>query len=298
MDKSLTGTRNFGFSASWLANGIAQAAANRISTFRNDAELAQRMGIGTVQLEALGAWMRFAGLVDRSLDGVRLTRLGRCIHDNDPSLADPATWWVLHWELAHSYTVWAVLAGLPAGFVDVTAIESALQAAAPEVSDRTIKNARAALMRALEDTPLGQELGIVHIEYDGERLNGLTKLTVRHGQVPMAAVAYALTDWSIRESMPSAALDSLAAAAGPGPVLHMSEGAIERYLTEIDGAFRGQVLSYSRTAGLNEGYFRQEILPLQLLLSHYMCAREGLAWTEALARAREELAGEHETDCG
>lgn len=298
MRSGLTATMHFGFTSASLQRALQEVSGGLLTTLGRDARGAELVGIGTVQLEALGAWMRFAGLVARSPDGVQLTQLGRCIHDNDPSLADAATWWVLHWELAHSYTVWAVLAGLPAGFVDVTAIEGALQAAAPKVSDRTIKNARAALMRALEDTPLGQELGIVQLDYDGQRLNGLTKLAVRHGQVPMAAVAYALTDWSMRESMPSAALDSLAATAGPGPVLHMSEGAIERYLTEIDGAFRGQVLSYSRTAGLNEAYFRQDILPLQLLLSHYMCAREGLASTEALARAREELADEHETDCG
>jgi len=152
------------------------------------------------------------------------------------------------------------------------------------------------VIRALDETPLGRELGLVELESDGRRVVGLKKLAVRYGQAPMAAVAYALLDWARREEMPSAGLESLVAPGSPGQALHMSEGVLERYLIEIDGAFRGRVLSYSRTAGLNEAYFRPEVTPLQVLTSHYIRAREDVPWTEALDRAQAETGAADDTD--
>ncbi len=296
MAKGLTSTKHFGFAPAALGEALRHAGRSQVASFAGNAELAHQIGIGVIQLESLGAWMRFANLIERSSDGVELTALGRCICDRDPVLADPATWWVLHWELARSYVVWAVLSRLAQGGNDLADIEGALHATAPGASARTIKNARIALVRALEETPLGGEMRLVQVERDGQRVTGLTKLPVRHGQAPMAAVAYALLDWSHREEMPSAALESLAAHGGPGPVLHMSEGALERYLTQIDGAFRSRVLSYSRTAGLNEAYFKHDVTPLQVLVSHYIHAREDMAWTEALDRAQREMGSEDATD--
>ena len=69
----------------------------------------------------------------------------------------------------------------------------------------------------------------------------------------------------------------------------MSEGALERYLIEIDGAYRGRVLRYSRTANLNEAYLRDDVTPLQVLVTHYLHEQEGLDWPDALHRATEEV---------
>jgi len=112
----------------------------------------------------------------------------------------------------------------------------------------------------------------------------------------MAVVAYALLDWARGEQLGSAALESLAAPGGPGPILHMSEGALERYLIEVDGAFRGRVLSYIRTAGLNEAYFKAEVTPLQVLASHYVRQSEGLEWPQALERAEREVEGDVDSE--
>jgi len=137
-------------------------------------------------------------------------------------------------------------------------------------------------------TPLGR-LGLIELVQEGARVTEVRKLRVRHGQAPMAAVAYALLDWAAREEMSSASLETLAGPEGPGPILHMSEGALERYLLDIHGAFRGAVLTYSRTAGLNEARFKEGITPLQVLASHYLHEQEGLSWPEALERAKEEV---------
>lgn len=298
MRSGLTATMHFGFSREPLARAMAALARREIATIGRDEEAALALGIGTVQSEALGAWMRFAKLVERERQGTCLTPLGELVLRCDPTLSDAATWWVLHWGLTESYVVWSVLEALVLGEHSVEDIDAAVRRMAPEASPGTVGNARQALIRALDETPLGRDLGLVELQSDGRRVTGLTKLAVRHGQVPMAAVAYALLDWSDREQMPSAALESLVAPGSPGRALHMSEGAMERYLIEIDGAFRSQVLSYSRTAGLNEAYFRPEVTPLQVLASHYLRARDDLSWTEALDRARAETGALNETDDG
>lgn len=246
-----------------------------------------------MQLESLGAWLRFAGLVESSRNTVSLSDLGILVHAHDPRLADPATWWIIHWNLARNYVVWHILSQLAYVVHRVEDIDAALMELAPGRSARTIRNARIALVKTLEQTPLGSELGIVSLEVEGGRVTGLEKLRVRHhGDAPMVVVAYALLDWAKGEQLGSAALESLAAPGGPGPILHMSEGALERYLIEVDGAFRGRVLSYSRTAGLNEAYFKTGVTPLQVLASHYLREREGVEWLEALERAQEEVEGE------
>lgn len=297
MASGLTSTKHFGFSATAMAEALARSCDQRVRTFSRNPDLAHELGLGVTQLEALGVWMRLAGLLEVR-DGATLSELGRLILASDPSLSDLATWWCLHWELSRSYAVWAVVAALETGEHSVEDIDAAVHRMAPEASPVTVGNARKALIRALDETPLGRDLGLVEPQSDGRRVTGLTKLAVRHGQVPMATVAYALLDWSDREQMPSAALESLVAPGSPGRALHMSEGAMERYLIEIDGAFRSRVLSYSRTAGLNEAYFRPEVTPLQVLASHYLRARDDLSWTEALDRARAETGALNETDDG
>jgi len=289
MSESLTGTRHFGFSARALADALQVVGAGQAGSLVGQSALATQIGVGTIQLEALGAWMRFANIARRDEANVVLTPFGQLVYRFDNGIGDLASWWALHWQLASNYVVWRILGSLGYRRYDTEDIDRELAARAPGRSQQTIRNARQSLIKALEDTPLGQELGLVRLESDGKRVTGLVKLPVRHGAAPMAAVAYAILDWATREQARSAALESLAASDGPGAVLHMSEGVLERYLLEIDGAFRGRVLTYSRTAGLNEAYFKPEVAPLQVLAAHYIRERDGLEWPEALTRAEQEV---------
>lgn len=236
------------------------------------------------------------GLIRTEGPGSVLTGFGKLLAIMDPNVDDIASWWALHWRLAARYRVWGVLSTATNSMHEVSEIDDSIRSLAPSLSDRTVTSARRSLVKALEDTPLGRELGLVELHSDGRRVTGLTKLPVRHGGAPLAAVAYAMLDWARREGMTSAALETLAGPHGPGPVLHMSEGVLERYLVEIDGAFRGRVLSYSRTAGLNEAYIKDEVTPLQVLAAHYIHTREGLAWPEALERACGEVADDEDAD--
>ena len=75
MRKGLTSTKHFGFSASWLRAGLGCVADGAIISFSRAPELAAELGMGVIQLEALGAWMRYAGVVTsgpggKPVDGV------------------------------------------------------------------------------------------------------------------------------------------------------------------------------------------------------------------------------------
>lgn len=259
-----------------------------VRTTNRDPELAQELGIGTVQLEALGAWMRLAGLTATEKRELSLSHFGQLLQLRDPGLREDASWWAMHWQLANNYIIWALLGSLPDGLHEIEAVDRALAAERPDVSPHTISNARAALVLALDQTPLGQSLGLVQLQSDERRVVALDKLRISHGQAPMAAVAYALLDWAQRNGTSGAALESLANHGGPGPILHMSDGVIERYLMDIHHSYDGRVLSYSRTAGLDQASFRADVDPLHVLASHYLHEREGLSWTAALEKAQQE----------
>jgi len=287
--KGLTSTKHFGFSPLAMHRLLELLGTEAIHGIGQDADVAENLGVGTVQLEALGAWARFAGLIECNENRIGLSAVGRLVYGFDPKLTDICTWWAIHCQLAFNYAVWTVLPGMPPGKYSLEEIDAELHKLAEDVSQRTVHNARRALVSALAQTPLGQHLGLVHLESDGRRIIEITKLPIRYGDVPLAAVGYALTDWARRAQTSGAALASLAAPDGPGPVLHMSEGVLERYLMDIDGAYKGRVLRYSRTAGLDQAYFQAGVKPLHVLASHYINAQEGLDWPEALQRAQEEV---------
>lgn len=281
--------RGFGFTPARLAAALALVKDGVIDGVHADATFVEALGIGTEQAEGLRAWMRLAGLTAVRGNSLGLSKFGRLVHCTDGGLADAGSWWAFHWRLSLGYQVWRVLSRLEYRAYTVSEIDQQIGRLSPGSSVRTVSSARRALVNALSKTPFSYVLRLVRVESDGRRITGLTKLPVRYGHAPMPAVAYALLDWARREDLSSAPLESLAAPGGPGPILHMSEGALERYVMDIDGAFRGRVLSYSRTAGLNEIYFKREVTPLQVLASHYLRERDDLQWAKALDRAVEEV---------
>ena len=292
MGEGLTSTRGFGFSAGPAGRLVAMVASGEATAVGADPALAQRIGLGTVQLEGLGAWLRLAGFLASGRGAVALTPLGEVVHRHDPGLGDPCTWWVLHWELSKRYPVWGVMSGLSYEVHDTGTIDAALAAAHPGTSDRTIRNARLALLRALSETPLGQSLGIVSLSFAGGDVAGLEKRSVRHGEAPTAAVGYALLDWAREGGVTSAPLDVVARGSEVGGRLHMSDGVLERYAMELDQTLQRQAISYSRTAGLEEIYFKPDVEPLALLRARYTSQEQGITWCSALVAARGGSAGD------
>ncbi len=291
MYSGLTYTADFGIIPHALSRALAEVKEGEISSFGRDKVLAQRWGIGTVQVEALGAWMRLGGLLadDKNAKVKKLSAFGEVLFRYDPYLQASPTWWALHINLAQNYAAWQLLVILRYSAYTIAELDKILQEMFPDLSIRTLRNARQSVLRTLADTPLGNEIGIFKLEKIGGNEQSLSKLPIRYGQVPLGVVGYAVVDWMQRRGFRSVSLETLSAPEGVGPILHMSAGVLERYLLDLENTFRGRVLSYSRTASLNEVYLAPAITPLPLLVSQYIHEQAGLPWFEALERAMQEV---------
>ena len=262
MNQALTATKHFGFTKDWLAKGLAFVEKYGREP-RNDE--AGELGIGTIQVEATRAWMRFAGLAG----GDGLTAVGRALLLHDPTVSDTGTWWTLHARLSRSYIAWHLLAVLPMRTFALDDLDHELRALAGQCSDHTILNARRSVISALFQTPVGTDLGLVRLVEEGRRVVALEKLQVRREAVPLPVFAYVVANWAKDCAGSSAPLERLAEPDAPGGIFHLSLGALERLLMEVEGAFGGTVLTYSRTAGLDEVYFHFQHSPLALLECYY-----------------------------
>jgi len=272
MSVGLTATMGFGVSPEWLTAGLDLARASTGGqTFDRSPELALRLGIGTVQCEALGAWLRLAGLTQGmvSRDGGVVTGLGRTISGHDPRLGDRGTWWVIHYQWSRRYVVWRLLAELGLGNSTLDRVDRELAAGVGTRAARTVRNARRSLISALSQTPIGTDLGLVRLVEEGRRVVALEKAQVRREAIPLPVFAYVVANWAKDWAGSSAPLERLAEPDAPGGIFHLSLGALERLLMEVEGAFGGTVLTYSRTAGLDEVYFHFQHSPLALLECYY-----------------------------
>ncbi|MGQ9730508.1 MAG: DUF4007 family protein [Candidatus Zipacnadales bacterium] len=106
MVDTLDATRSFGFTRMTCSRALEVVAQNRNLRSLRGPRLASQLGLGTVQLEALGAWMRFAALIRCETDYIILSPLGTVVRRNDPALNSPISWWAIHWQLASNYAVW------------------------------------------------------------------------------------------------------------------------------------------------------------------------------------------------
>lgn len=99
---SFSGHQTFPFRYAWLPKGIRHLTTSPGVFFQDDAVVA--LGVGKNMVESIRFWCQALGLA--TFDGRRKlgspTALGRAIFDEggwDPYLEDPATLWLLHWQL-------------------------------------------------------------------------------------------------------------------------------------------------------------------------------------------------------
>ncbi len=98
------GHEKFVFRQSWLKKGFDLASAEPTIFTQNDALV--RLGVGKNMVRSIRYWCLALGLLEDHLDGPKTglqpTALGeRLLSDGgwDPYLEDPATLWLLHWQL-------------------------------------------------------------------------------------------------------------------------------------------------------------------------------------------------------
>jgi len=109
----------------WRALQFTEAGA--ITSTTQNPDLAQALGVGTEQLESLGVWMRLVGLAVDGSRPVALTPLGRLLVRHDTGLMQPATWWVIHWQLSANFSAWTILTLIDYGLHTTADLDSALR---------------------------------------------------------------------------------------------------------------------------------------------------------------------------
>src|SRR5579884_2884732 len=98
---SFSGHETFPFRYPWLKKGF-DAAAEDGGVFSRDDALTT-LGVGKNMVRSIRHWCLAAGVLEEGGDGVRPSPLGTLLLADgglDPYLEDPATLWLVHWQIA------------------------------------------------------------------------------------------------------------------------------------------------------------------------------------------------------
>lgn len=275
----LSGHETFPLRYGWLKKAYdAVAAAGGEAEIRNvfgDDAIA-RFGVGKNMVAAIRHWAQVAGILVESAAAktVRATALGDRLFGTqglDPYMEDPATLWLIHWQLAAQPTkttwFWA-FNHYPGVTFEREQIVKGVERLAKDrqwarVAAATVKNDVACFIRtyvaqqpstrsgnddALE-CPLS-ELGLIRAlgKRDGFRFVRGAKSSLGDG-----VFAYALLDfWSRHTSAATLSLEAIAHEPGsPGRVFLLDENDVADRLAELAEVTGGN-FRWSETAGLKQ----------------------------------------------
>jgi hypothetical protein len=267
--------------------------------FRTDDAMVH-MGVGKNMVRAVHHWSMVTGMIEENPEVpnnrgryLRPTELGaRLFSDGgwDPYLEDPATLWVIHFELAsvlsRATTWYWVFNHLPqpeftkddvihwlvklVGEREWGRISPASLKRDVEVFLRTYVPARTTRTVPLEDTldcPL-VELGLIR---EASTRGAYVLLRGDQPSLPQSVFAYALARFLARRTTTTSTipLHEIAFAPGsPGRVFALTEDALMARMEALDAATRGAIV-YHDTAGLRQLLVHRQADPLALLSSWY-----------------------------
>ena len=299
MQHSFSGHETFPFRYPWLKKGY-DAALEDGNVFLRDNAITT-LGVGKNMVRSIRHWCLTAGMLVENREGgsaARPTDLGDLLLADDgldPYLEDPATLWVLHWQITSNRsraTTWfwtfshfnepeftrEALASalfkwtqtLPGKQVAETSVRRDV-----EVFLRTYVPSRASRGDIAEDTldcPL-TELGLITQPGDGRayRFQRGTKRGLPDGILLYAVLHF----WeSFAPAAETLALHDLARQPGsPDRLFKIDESSLVERLEGIDQATDGK-LSYGETAGLRQLYRRERITPAEALTNAYAAGRK------------------------
>ena len=249
-------------------------AANRIACWGDDA--IARFGVGKNMVASMRHWAKAARIIEEpESNSVRTTELGRLLFGPsglDPWMEQPATLWLIHWQLAGrpEKTTWFwAFSHFPAITFERDKLEKLLarfirDRGGATIAAKTLKNDIACFIRTyVARKPSGKtghddalespltELGLIKAvgKKDGFRFVRGPKTTLGDG-----VFSYALIDFWSRYA-PNAATLSFEAVThepgGPGRVFLFDEDDVADRLAALDDA-TGGALRWSETAGLKQ----------------------------------------------
>lgn len=298
---SFSGHETFVFRYGWLKKAVDAVLVNP-SIFSKDHAIVE-LGVGKNMLRSIRHW----GLATRVLEEVpktarrelRPSALGILLfgaESCDPFLEDPASLWLLHWQLASSEErctswYWCFNRLSPGEFSRdrlLTLILDELESRGYRVpSIGTLRRDVDVLIRTYAP-PHGKKSRIAEDSFDCPLAElGLIRELPDHGFEFQRGPKPGLSDsifahciesfWDARNPDRETLLfqDIAYASGSPGNIFKLDEMSLSERLEKLEDITEG-ALVYGETAGLKQVYRRRSIDKLEFLQRHYDCAPAGI----------------------
>ena len=295
---SFSGHETFPFRYTWLKKAVDQVSVDPEVFGREDAMVV--FGVGKNMVQSIRHWGQVTGVLEENPNisgnrgrNLRVTPLGKLLLSDegwDPYLEDPASLWLLHWQVANSperattwYWVFNQLTRFEFTRTDLVAELMRLiqQHNWSRVAENSVKRDVDTFVRTyavprpgkkiiVEDTldcPL-VDLGLLGMGTDGETL---TLRRGDHSSLPDEVFVYGLIEFLRLRGHTSKTLsleDLLFAPGSPGRVFSLSEAGALRRADSLVALTKG-ALSYDETAGLKQILVHDIPDPMPVLKSYF-----------------------------
>lgn len=295
---SFSGHDTFPFRYAWLKKGVDAVSSDPGVFAREDAITI--LGVGKNMVRSIRHWCLAAGLVEEAPDSrgsaLRVTTLGEKLFGDggfDPYLEDPATLWLLHWQIASNRSrattwFWAFSHFHEPEFSREALLQALLRwvpllsgKAVAEISVRRdvdcffrtylrARNWRGKVIEESLDCPL-VELALIRSSPDGHTFSFARgeKDTLPDGLLFYATLQFwesFATDGNVLSLY-----DVCRQPGSPGQLFKLDDDSIAARYERFEEATQGAVV-YDETAGLKQLYRRRNITPFRLLARTYGAA--------------------------
>lgn len=262
---SFAGHQTFALRSAWLKKGLDELTPTPHIFADEDALV--KLGVGKNMVAAIRHWLlatKLASVSTERVGDLQPTHLGQTLlADNgaDPYLEDPATLWLLHWNLcgpgSQSYTwayafnlfrEWEWTAATLSQAVQNIARATSTKTPSPETVDRDVSVFLQTYVASTDrtqntedglDCPL-RELGLLRTGFGGT--GQYTFAIGPKPSLPAAIYAWALLkfwDWKYPDTSTIAARDIAHAEGSPGLVFKLDEDSTLAYLDQLETLTNG-----------------------------------------------------------
>lgn len=293
---SFSGHQTFPFRYTWLKKGVDAVVENPNVFSSEDAFVT--LGVGKNMVSSIRHWCTVARLIkaDRHQRGRLVpTELGKAIFNDkngfDPYLDDPATLWLIHWQIATNINqattwYWAFNVLRKNQFVSTTFMEEVYKWAQQQkesmrsISDNTLQRDincfirtycesrhTAAVVEESFDSPLVELNLIAELpEGNGYEFQRGEKETLPIEVFTATLVAFWDLRFLGREALPFS--DVMYAPLSPGRIFRLDEDTMTAYLENL-AQLTNEALQYDETTGLKQVYRRSDLNPMKFLERYY-----------------------------
>ncbi len=295
---SFSGHQTFPFRYTWLKKGVD--AVTEDPTVFSSEHASVTLGVGKNMVASIRHWCQVSDLIraDTKQRGRFVpTEFGKTIFDNkdgfDPYLDDPATLWLIHWQIATNINqatawYWAFNILQRNQFTQSTFKEGMYEWARQQkesmrpVSTNTLQrdvncfirtychsryHSNAAVAEETFDCPL-VELNLIIELPDGEgyEFQRGEKETLPIEIFAATLVAFWIARFYEKDTLPFSEL--MYAPLSPGRIFRLDEDTMAMYLESLE-KLTNSALQYGESEGLKQVYRRSDLNPMELLERYY-----------------------------